>query len=835
MSNQIPSRTLLFMIFLILVGLWSPAYAQLSTCGGRTYHVQDSLALVALYNATDGPNWTYNTNWLQPGKCLHEWDGVRYLDTGSFRSDRVWWLGLGNNNLVGSLPDEIGMLAGLTSLGLGDNHLSGALPASMVDMDSLYYLSLGSNDFGGFPEGLDELDQVVHFDYSSREPAPFPEGFEAMESLETLGLVNGFTGSIPDSYGDIPQLRQLILRSNMVTGGIPAALANLDSLERLILPDNALGGEIPPEIGNLTNLLVISLEDNQLEGEIPASIGNLSKLFRLVAYNNRLEGELPASMGNLSALEILDLSRNLLTGALPEEMGNLENLRDLYLSSNAFTGQVPASFDNLTNLRNVRLDWNALTGLPRFSGATSLRQLWVYQNRLTFDDVIPIVNVAPEVVYSHQDSVGPGIQIVVEPAAPRTLFWGFTTPGNQYQWSRDGVEIPGAIDLLHVIPSMGPDDEGGYVLTVTNPAAPDLTLHTRTLTLDEQPLFVCYAPAGGKHRGNLDPEGVAASCFSIKVVEVEGEVELLRSNQDPVELRGGEVLVPSDRIYTGIESAVRLAFADNSTVVVQELTDVKIGSFEKLGNAVNTQLWLKAGEVDAAVVEKSAVRSDFKIRTPTATCSVRGTSFSVNHDSTSNTTTVRVADGEVVAALLSNPEDSVVVTAWQTVDVTEASLGVPESFTVNRISITPETKTIRPNAVWQFSATGYTAGGASVPVRVAWTGAGGQIDTLGYYVAGLEEGTFGLSAIDPVHGLEGEATVTVSGPALVASEREAPAADVVLGSAFPNPFRVLTSIPIGVNRSGVVRLSVYDLLGREVAVLVNGDLAPGSLRGSVAS
>ena len=35
---------------------------------------QDSLALVALYNSTGGPNWTNNTNWLNGP--VSTWPGV---------------------------------------------------------------------------------------------------------------------------------------------------------------------------------------------------------------------------------------------------------------------------------------------------------------------------------------------------------------------------------------------------------------------------------------------------------------------------------------------------------------------------------------------------------------------------------------------------------------------------------------------------------------------------------------------------------------------------------------------------------------------------------------
>ena len=82
---------------------------------------------MALYQSTDGPNWTDNTGWrdadpniLQSvqgwkGLALTSWDQVNRID-------------LANNNLRGVIPENISNLSGLAVLGLANNQISGSLP-----------------------------------------------------------------------------------------------------------------------------------------------------------------------------------------------------------------------------------------------------------------------------------------------------------------------------------------------------------------------------------------------------------------------------------------------------------------------------------------------------------------------------------------------------------------------------------------------------------------------------------------------------------------------------------------------------------------------------------
>ena len=51
--------------------------------------------------------------------------------------------------------------------------------------------------------------------------------------------------------------------------------------------------------------------------------------------------------------------------------------------------------------------------------------------------------------------------------------------------------------------------------------------------------------------------------------------------------------------------------------------------------------------------------------------------------------------------------------------------------------------------------------------------------------------------------------------------------ELSLGSNYPNPFNPRTVIPYAVAERSTVRIAVYDVLGREVAVLVDGAVSAG--------
>lgn len=123
----------------------------------------------------------------------------------------------------------------------------------------------------------------------------------------------------------------------------------------------------------------------------------------------------------------------------------------------------------------------------------------------------------------------------------------------------------------------------------------------------------------------LSSTAMAAEPGTVVVGEISGEAEVTPSGGSAHPLLPGEKILEQDRIYTGFDSKVELKFSDGTVVVVQELTDMMVGSFRTGEGQAKTRLWLRAGELDAKVKPSSAGKNDFHIKTPTTTCSVRGT------------------------------------------------------------------------------------------------------------------------------------------------------------------------------------------------------------------
>ena len=298
----------------------------------------DREVLVAFYNATGGPDWIDDTNWLSE-LPIGQWQGV-HTDAGG----RVTVLSLSGNGLSGEIPSELSSLSGLRVLELRGNRLGGCIPAELreVPVNDLEDLTLPYC-------GEDPVREAPTTDVEV-SPGPSPDRevlaaiYEAMDGPDWVDNTNWLSdepigqwwGVHTDADGRVTALN---LPGNGLSGEIPSELASLSSLIELNLPGNRLEGGIPLELAGLSDLEVLRLSSNRLSGEIPSELASLSSLRVLNLFDNRLSGEIPSELSSLSNLEVLRLYSNGLSGEIPGELADLPNLTRLIISSNDLTGR----------------------------------------------------------------------------------------------------------------------------------------------------------------------------------------------------------------------------------------------------------------------------------------------------------------------------------------------------------------------------------------------------------------------------------------------------------------------------------------------------------------
>jgi len=159
-------------------------------------------ALIALYNDTDGANWTNYTNWLGPAGTECTWFGVecRMIDVNPLNM-YVYALDAGANNLSGIIPPELGNLSGAWGLFLGGNNLIGSIPPELGSLPKLQWLSLHSNHLSGtIPPELGNLPSVTMLSLCCNQlDGEIPAELESLSTIQNGGLGIGWNALHTDN------------------------------------------------------------------------------------------------------------------------------------------------------------------------------------------------------------------------------------------------------------------------------------------------------------------------------------------------------------------------------------------------------------------------------------------------------------------------------------------------------------------------------------------------------------------------------------------------------------------------------------------------------------
>ncbi|XVE88470.1 hypothetical protein DITRI_Ditri19aG0072200 [Diplodiscus trichospermus] len=302
-----------------------------------------------------------------------------------------------SNNLFNSpIPKWIFNITGLKSIFLSSNNLIGVIPSDFANMHSLQHLDL-SHQFleGKIPGILGNLSNLksltLAFNNLSGNLTEFVASLSRNNGFEILDLThNRFSGHLPDSLGNLTNLRSLVLEKNTFWGSIPESIRFLSSLQRLSLFANPMNGTIPESIGQLSELIVMNFGQTAWKGFISEGhFSNLTKLENLEISSTSPKKSLNFSWGSHWSppfnLKSIIIAHNRVGPSFPEWLQTQRSLTRLFLNDVEISGNLPDWFWSWCSQRIDDLDLanNNISGtLPRSLHFQHEANVYLISNRL---------------------------------------------------------------------------------------------------------------------------------------------------------------------------------------------------------------------------------------------------------------------------------------------------------------------------------------------------------------------------------------------------------------------------------------------------------------------
>ncbi|KAI4333503.1 hypothetical protein L6164_018299 [Bauhinia variegata] len=286
----------------------------------------------------------------------------------------------GESNWVKPLPlngEENAVTCGNCSLVNGTNYchvvsiilkqenLNGTLPQELVKFPYLYEIDLTRNYLSGtIPMEWGSIKLLNISLLGNRLTGPIPKELGNISTLKSLVLeYNQFSGNLPPELGNLTKIERLFLTSNNFTGDLPATFERLTALKDFRIGDNQFSGRIPNWIQDWTRLEKLVIQGSGLSGPIPSGISSLTNLIdlRITDLKNGADSTFP-ELTNMTRLQTLILRSCNIIGTLPEYLGNFRSLITIDLSFNKLSGTIPSTYYGLRKSQYLYLTGNLLTG-----------------------------------------------------------------------------------------------------------------------------------------------------------------------------------------------------------------------------------------------------------------------------------------------------------------------------------------------------------------------------------------------------------------------------------------------------------------------------------------
>lgn len=263
-------------------------------------HKADSLALVAIFNATGGAkNWHADRVWdlTQP---IDKWYNIKVDETG-----RVTQVNLANGTVTApwTLPAAVGDLTEMTNFRIIGCQLTGAIPEEIYNLTKLvsFYLTKNTPTWTLSPKiaGMTDL-KDLYIDQNANLTGPLPKELGQLKKLVNINVAQtGISGSIPAEMSGCSSLANLMAYKTQLTG-IPDNFDEWPALKIIQLYSNpGLTGSLPASVGRCTKVTSVWFYECNFTGNIPESWAGLpSSCTQLRIQDNKLKGVVPAAIQN---------------------------------------------------------------------------------------------------------------------------------------------------------------------------------------------------------------------------------------------------------------------------------------------------------------------------------------------------------------------------------------------------------------------------------------------------------------------------------------------------------------------------------------------------------
>lgn len=197
------------------------------------------------------------------------------------------------------------------------------------------------------------------------------------------------------------------------------------------------------------------------------------------------------------------------------------------------------------------------------------------------------------------------------------------------------------------------------------------------------------------------------------ISSMKGNVKIRSANQRKFDTAyKAQMIRTGDWLKTDKNVFVAIVFLDGSIVKIQSNTEIEIKSSRITAKELKTQMYISEGQAWSKISKQN--NGEFRIKTPTAVASVKGTEFDVDFDDMSESTSLVVLEGEVE---FGNELGTVIAGAMQGASVTQDE--APVEYTV-----APEDLPIwqnNTNPAWEILLTPNKTGKQSVnqPIKIS--------------------------------------------------------------------------------------------------------------------